>query len=81
MPMDMGDLDRTLKDMYGPAMIQQLKDGETLMAKLGWTPVEISRVSRFRYFLGVLLGRLNGCYMHIRYGACDEKKEWYDHVC
>lgn len=80
--LDLSDADRVLKDLYGPAVEQMLRDDLPLfnMISLGSRPVYVP-VPKWKWFLRTARERLNSSYMHLRYGECDDLKEWDEHIC
>ncbi len=80
MPIDMSGMDDVLKNVYSPALEQQVNE-RLLIDKLGWKAPEYVPFPRWKRILLTSRERLNSAYMHLRYGECDDLRSWNDHVC
>lgn len=80
-PVNLANADNILRNIYGPALREQIESSRDIFAKLGYTPTVIETIPPWKFFLITAKERLNASYMHLRYGACDEERAWNDHIC
>ncbi len=71
MPINMSDVDRLLKEAYTPALQDRFRGDLFITNLLDSRPV-YTPIPKWRWFLRTARERLNSCYMHLRYGECDD---------